>query len=276
MGMLKIGTTVRGVRTGRTYRVGTMLGGGSQGEVYRATLARKPVALKWHFPEYVATDTQLRERLETMIDRGAPSPSFIWPTELVESATSAGWGGIMPLREPRFKSILGLFRGSLNPTFWAIVTAGFELSRGFSLLHERGLCFRTVDFGSVFFDPATGEVRILGVDETIVADRYRGFILGAPGFLAPEVVTGRGQLGAATDRHLLAVLFFLMLYRAHPLDGKRKLAIRAWDLPTQRLMYGEKPVFIFDPGDRSNKALPRGSYDLEGEAGANAIIFRGI
>ncbi len=41
------------------------LGGGGQGEVYRAKFAGEPVALKWYLP-HAATAMQ-RQRLETII-----------------------------------------------------------------------------------------------------------------------------------------------------------------------------------------------------------------
>ncbi|MBN2464990.1 serine/threonine protein kinase [candidate division WOR-3 bacterium] len=275
MGMLKNGSTVRTSRSKTDCRVGDFIGGGTQGEVYRATLGGQTIALKWYFPQYLTVDTGLRDRLETAMDRGAPSSSFLWPIELTESGVDGSWGYVMPLREPRFISIRQLMRGNVNISFRALATAGFELSHGFHMLHARGLCYRDINFGSPFLDRKSGEVRICDNDNVDV-NRQPGAILGSPGFMAPEVVTGRGLPDAETDFHSLAVLLFFMLYRAHPLDGKRKLAIRAWDLAAQRLMYGDQPVYIFDPNDRSNEALPKSRDDSEGEAGANALIFADI
>jgi sulfate-transporting ATPase len=41
-----------------------------------------------------------------------------------------------------------------------LVTTGFELARNYRKLHEKGLCYRDIAFGNVFFDPDSGEVRI--------------------------------------------------------------------------------------------------------------------
>jgi hypothetical protein len=58
------------------------------------------------------------------------------------------------------------------------------------------------------------------------------------------------------------------------LEGKRKLDIRCWDDVAKHEMYGRRPVFVFDPTDQSNAALPRDRRsDPAGEAGDNAIEF---
>jgi eukaryotic-like serine/threonine-protein kinase len=60
--LLKPKQKVRTLSSGMDCEVEMFLGGGGQGEVYRATLGGKPVALKWYFPQ-AATDEQ-RNALE--------------------------------------------------------------------------------------------------------------------------------------------------------------------------------------------------------------------
>jgi hypothetical protein len=48
--ILRPGQTVRTVPSGLACQVEALLGGGNQGEVYRATLAGSAVALKWYLP----------------------------------------------------------------------------------------------------------------------------------------------------------------------------------------------------------------------------------
>src|SRR4051794_1502996 len=75
------------------------LGGGGQGEVYRARLGSgKPVALKWYYPHYVVQDERLRERLKMAISGGAPSDRFLWPLDFASSPDISAFGYIMPLR----------------------------------------------------------------------------------------------------------------------------------------------------------------------------------
>jgi DNA-binding helix-hairpin-helix protein with protein kinase domain len=76
--------------------------------------------------------------------------------------------------------------------------------------------------------------------------------------MAPEVVRGEAPVSWRSDRHSLAVLLFFLFMRGHPLDGKdtdpgagdeSEVALRA---------FGLEPVFVFDPGDNSNRPVPGG------------------
>src|SRR5690242_7909759 len=102
------------------------LGGGGQGEVYRAKLDEKAVALKWYYPG--SSTAEQRKALETLIKRGAPSDRFLWPIELAAAVGISGFGYVMPLRAARFKGIVDMMKRRIEPGFRALVTAGLELS----------------------------------------------------------------------------------------------------------------------------------------------------
>jgi len=59
------------------------LGGVGQGEVYRAKLGSKVVALKWYFPASAAPEQ--RAALETLVKKEPPNEKFLWPMELVSA-----------------------------------------------------------------------------------------------------------------------------------------------------------------------------------------------
>lgn len=262
--LLKLGQDVIGVSTGLTARVDSFLGGGGQGEVYRAVVDGRPIAVKWFFPHYLKQDARLRERLERAVRTGAPSDRFLWPLELAEAAGAPGFGYIMDLREDRFKGMVDLVTRRVEPSFRALVTAAFELAHSYLQLHARGFCYRDISFGNVFFDPASGEVRICDNDNVDV-DGQPGTIGGTARFMAPELVTGLAAPSTQTDLFSLAVLLFYLLLNHHPLEGERETAIRCFDLPAMTKLYGSDPVFIFDPLDDSNRPQP-GFHD-------NALAF---
>src|SRR3989442_3854430 len=79
--ILKPKQTVQTQSLGMTCEVEQLLGEGGQGEVYRANLGGKAVALKWYYPA-AATPGQW-EALETLIQKGSPNEKFLWPMELV-------------------------------------------------------------------------------------------------------------------------------------------------------------------------------------------------
>jgi len=268
--LLKPKQKVRTESSGMSCEVEQFLGGGGQGEVYRANLGGKPVALKWYFPN-TATAEQ-REALEVLVQNGPPNEKFLWPQEMTSAAGVSGFGYIMPLRDPRYKGIVDMMKRKVEPSFRAIATAGLELSHSYLQLHSKGFCYRDISFGNVFFDPKSGATAICDNDNVTVDGKAGGGILGTPDFMAPEVVRGDALPSTQTDLFSLAVLLFYMFHVHHPLFGKRLLSIKCLDLPARTKLCGLEPLFVFDPVDRSNEAVPR-SVDEYGEAGANALEF---
>lgn len=253
--LLKLGQTVQTRETGAECVVGQFLGGGGQGEVYEASMSGSPVALKWFFPHYLRQDTRLRDRLEQVVQAGPPSDRFLWPMDLATAVGRGDFGYVMPLREARFKGIVDLVTRRVSTDFRALTTAGFELAHSFLQLHAKGLCYRDISFGNVFFDPATGEVRICDNDNVDV-NGQPGSIGGTARFMAPEIVQGNATPTTQTDLFSLAVLLFYMLMNHHPLEGAREAAIHCLDLPAMMRLYGTNPLFIFDPDDPSNRPVP--------------------
>lgn len=229
------------------------LGGGGQGEVYRVQFDGRPLALKWYFPEQ-ATDVQ-RCALETLIHKGPPGPGFLWPLELQEGG-AAGFGYLMPLREPRFRGIVDLMKRRIDPSFRVLALAGLQLAQAFLALHAQGLCYRDISFGNVFFDPDTGDIVVCDNDNVTVDGGGAGGILGTPRFIAPEIVRGEAVPGTQTDLFSLAVLLFYLFHIHHPLEGSREAAIRCFDLPAMTRLYGTEPLFVFDPDDDGNRPVP--------------------
>ncbi len=262
--LLTIGQTVYSQASRMALTVEQFLGGGGQGEVYRITLQGQPLAVKWFFPHYLRGDNRLRERLERAIAAGAPSDRFLWPIELVSAPGVAGFGYLMALREARFKGMADLVTRRVEPNLRTLATIGFELSHSYLQLHAKGLCYRDISFGNVFFDPDTGEVRICDNDNVDI-DGQPGAIGGTARFMAPEIVRGEATPSTQSDLFSLAVLLFYLLMNHHPLEGAKEAAIRCFDLPAMTKLYGTEPLFIFDPYDGANRPMP-GFHD-------NALAF---
>jgi DNA-binding helix-hairpin-helix protein with protein kinase domain len=255
MELLRPRQRVRAELSGSPCEVECFLGGGGQGEVYRVSLAGTPLAVKWYFP-HTASRAQ-RAALEALVQSGPPNDKFLWPLELASADGVPGFGYLMLLRGPEYAGIVALMKGRARPTFRALATAGMELADSFLQLHARGLCYRDISFGNVFFNPQTGGVLICDNDNVTV-NRSAGSVgvLGTPRFMAPEIVRGEAQPSTETDLFSLAVLLFYMFLLHHPLEGKKEAAIRCFDLPAQRKLYGSEPLFVFDPADPSNRPDP--------------------
>lgn len=252
--MLEPGRLVRTESSGIACKVEKFLGGGGQGEVYRGSMGGNAVALKWYLP--ASATPEQRAALETLIRMGAPSRRFLWPLELVSAAGMNGYGYVMPLREARYKSIVDMMKRRIEPGFRALATTGLELSHSYLQLHAKGLCYRDISFGNVFFDPDSGEVLICDNDNVAVDGDSSCSVYGTPRFMAPEIVRNEAVPNTQTDLFSLSVLLFYIFMMHHPLEGKKELAIKCLDLPAMRKLYGTEPLFIFDPQDDSNAPDP--------------------
>lgn len=241
--------------SGTEYKVEEFLGSGGQGEVYRVSAGDKNWALKWYYP-HTATVEQ-RKVLEALTLKGAPTEKFLWPLEVITDPNVKGYGYIMPLRPKNYKNIVDLMKRRIEPSFFALSTAGFQLADSFFHLHINGLSYRDISFGNVFFDPLTGEVLICDNDNVTFDKTDRSAVYGTPRFMAPEIVRGVARPSTDTDRFSLAILLFYMFFISHPLEGKKESAIHALDAPAMKKLYGDEPVFIFDPNDHSNAPDPK-------------------
>jgi DNA-binding helix-hairpin-helix protein with protein kinase domain len=257
-------------RSGHPCKVVKFLGGGGQGEVYQAKWGNGDFALKWYYSQS-ATAAQ-RSAIEVLIDEGAPSEAFLWPEDLADADGVPGFGYIMRLREPRFRSLNDFVAGRIQPTMLALVTAAIQLTKALRSLHNKGFCYRDISFGNAFFDPKTGDVLVCDNDNVAPNRSAKGGVLGTPDFMAPEVVRMEELPSTKTDQHSLAVLLFFLFHMNHPLLGKRVLNIRSWDGPARELLFGKKPLFIFDPNDDSNAAVDN-TVDPLGEAGHWALAY---
>jgi DNA-binding helix-hairpin-helix protein with protein kinase domain len=243
------------VRSSANCQIERLLGAGTQGEVYEADLGGKRLAMKWYYPQYLAADPELRERLKKIVSYGTPSDRFLWPIELVSCAGVQGFGYLMGLRDSRFRSIPDVMVRRVEPSFRALATAGFELANSYLRLHSMGLCYRDISWGNVFFDASSGEVRICDNDNVDI-DGQPGPIYGTPKFMAPEIVRGDALPSVHTDLYSLAVLLFYLFFVHHPLDGAQEAAIKIADGPAMRRLYGTHPLFVFDPKDVANRPVP--------------------
>jgi DNA-binding helix-hairpin-helix protein with protein kinase domain len=240
-------------------RVLRELGQGGQGYVYAVERRDGRLqALKWYKP-YCATPEQ-KATLTRLVELGAPHPRFLWPLSLCHVRDEAGFGYVMPLKEPRFVEMGYLLSGRLpngqplETSFAVVISLCRLLADSFLRLHSRGLCYRDISFGNVAFDPANGDVRICDNDN-VDFDNGSGRVLGTPFFMAPELVrdTTYGTLpNSDTDRHSLAVLLFYALCMGHPLEGSRtETGLRHGTWLSQH--FGNDPLFAFHPDDESNR-----------------------
>jgi serine/threonine protein kinase len=106
------------------------------------------------------------------------------------------------------------------------------------------------------FNPVSGDILICDNDNVGVNRQSRCQVWGTMEYMAPEIIRGENDPSTQTDLHSLAVLLFYLWVWHHPFHGKMEYQFYCWDIPAKKKVYGESPVFVFDPENPAN-ALPR-------------------
>jgi DNA-binding helix-hairpin-helix protein with protein kinase domain len=239
--------------SGQKCEIQGLLGSSAHGQVYHASSGGQDCALKWYFAP--SATPERRSSLARLVQKGAPNDRFVWPMDIATCEGIAGFGSLVPLREPRFRALADMMSRLVDPTFLTLTTTALELADSFLRLHSLGLCYSDVSFDNIFFDPMTGDVSI-GDNENIILDgEETPWTLGTPRFLAPEIIRGESGPSIASDLHALAVILFHMFMVHHPLEGRREREIACLDLGAMKKLYGTDPLFIFDPRHGANRPV---------------------
>ena len=254
-GMLQPGQKLTAEGLGATIEVHEQLGSpGGQGEVYRASMSGKDYALKWYFQEALAPEQH--DNLADLVRRGVPTPKFVWPLDLVLNNGVFG-GYVMPIIDTkRYKTLREWTTGSVRCDFRTLCTVGYEIADSFRELHLKGLCYRDLSDGNIWFDAKTGEILVSDNDNVGVNRHSNSNMFGTPGMAAPEIYRREAKTSTDTDRYSLAVLLFSLFTLGHPLRGANEAKIRIMGPPAQKQLFGNNPVFIYDPAKDENRPVP--------------------
>ena len=238
---------------------------GGQGEVFLVRNQGRECVLKLYTSQR-STEVQ-REIIRHLVESGVPAEKyahrFAWPTALVDVPEEKRFGYLMPwIDTSRFISLVDIEAGRVRHPGYGIMTeAGRQLAECFRELHIDGYCYRDISKNNFMFSPESGGVVICDNDNIAIDREDAGNILGTPQFMAPEVILGKARPSTVTDQHSLAVLLFMLLCGGgHPFHGRMEYGIKIFDGVASRYIYGEKPVFVFDPADQSNRLPDEPGY----------------
>lgn len=131
------------------------------------------------------------------------------------------------------------------------VASAIKLARAVGRLSNRGLCHSDLSDKNLMVDPFSGRLAILDCDSLVVPEVLPAAVEGTADYMAPEIVAGRAHPTTLTDLHALAVLLYRWLLYRHPLRGPKHHAADAD--ADERLMLGERALYIEHPDDHSNR-----------------------
>ena len=131
------------------------------------------------------------------------------------------------------------------------VACAIKLARAVGRFSNRGLCHSDLSDKNLMVDPFSGRLTILDCDSLVVPEVLPPAVDGTADYMAPEIVAGHAHPTTLTDLHALAVLLYRWLLFRHPLRGPKH---HANDPDAdERLMLGERALYIEHPGDHSNR-----------------------
>ena len=234
------------------------IGEGGQGSVYEVNFAGKKKALKWYAIKNITDPKRFYDNLENNIKKGKPTRSFLWP-EAITERMNGSFGYIMDLRPAEYKDFTHLLLGKWkfeNLTAW--VNATIYITASFRELHINGFSYQDLNDGSFFINPKTGKVLICDNDNVSEQGSNSG-IIGKPGYMAPEILAKNAMPGILTDNFSLSVVLYMLWTNNHPLEGKSTCPA-FMGAANEKKMFGENPVFVWDPIDKSNRPV-RGIHE---------------
>ncbi len=211
--------------------------------------------------------------------------AFCWPTGIVDGARAVPadfarahslaqppLGVVMPVYRPAFfmhdrfgnrvekevRWFTGRKAGALVPdvekgSLLTRLQVCMRLARAVRRLHFAGLAHSDLSNRNVLVDLRGGDACVIDIDALVVPGLAAPTVLGTPGYMAPEVVSGRTLPSIETDRHALAVLFYELLLQRHPLRGTLVHSTRSAE-EDEQLSMGAKALFVEHPRDRRNPA----------------------
>lgn len=246
------GTTIE-LNNGKSCIVGEELGRGGQGIVYRVKYDGGEYALKWYILDY---SNDFYNNLKQNAERGAPSPSFLWPIA-ISTRQRGSFGYIMHLRPDGYKEVGQFMLARARfANVSVLIEAALQICSAFQKLHIQGLSYQDMNDGNFFIHPQTGHVLICDNDN-VAPDKIHMGIVGKSGYMAPEIVDKDSLPNRYTDYFSLSVILFILFYYNRPFEGKRFSSCPCITEEAERVLNGKNAVFIMDPSDDSNRPDPK-------------------
>lgn len=238
------------------------------GRVYEVIFNGSILVLKWFdADDYIHYDRAYYDNLRQKCIIGSPNNNFIWPINITDYSEQ-GFGYLMKKIPENFISMTDWLSCKVQVKTQTLIRTALNLVYSLRSLGICGLCGADLHDGNIFFDPKTGDLLISDTDEIkpygsrISNEPIHHFRYGMKRYQAPETVLDNSIRNNLSDRHSMSVLLFMLLYKLHPLEGKKTIRL-CFNEDVRDEIYGNNPLFVFDPSDSSNEPYePISKYAL--------------
>jgi len=208
-----VGDSFAGITLDARYRLDSLIGRGGMASVYRGEdlALGRPVAVKVFAETAEGIDDAERRKSETALLASLAHRALV---RLYDASRDPDTGReflVMELIDGRdLREALKI--GPMSPADAAGLLA--DLAEALHVMHERGIVHRDVKPANVLLEPAhlpgrnwNAKLADFGIARLIDDARLTrtGLLVGTPGYLSPEQVTGTGP-GAAADIYSLGLL----------------------------------------------------------------------
>lgn len=243
---------------GETYILLKKIGRGGQAAVWKAQSEESKTF--YAYKEYKQNTNNIRANIEDLIKigklkdkNGNNLDSVVLPITTVESDGDT-FGYIMELVDLQDYTTIKKAWLTNYPSCKAICNIVKNLSQVFETLHlSYGMCYKDVNEGNIFFNPNTGDIKIIDNDNIGYRDKFT--IKGTSGYMAPEVVLG-DKPDHNSDRFSFAVFVYRLLIGGFPFEGPytENYCIQNNVLPddARKVIFGTHALFVWHPTNRQN------------------------
>ena len=227
------------LRNNTTCTIKKELGRGGQGIVYLVDYKGGEYALKWYILEY---GSAFYDNLERNVNKGAPSPSFLWPEAITERQFGS-FGYLMKLRPKGYEEVGAFLLAKARfANVDIMIDACLQICTAFQQLHALGYSYQDMNDGNFFINPNTGHVLICDNDNVAPNGVNMG-IAGKSGYMAPEIVEKETMPNRYTDYFSQSVILFLLFFMNRPFEGAKAISCPCLNESAERILNGKNCVF---------------------------------
>ena len=209
-----------GTVMGGRYRLTRLIAAGGMGAVFEAEdeEAGRQVALKLLHPELTSErDVRRRFRRESSVLLALDHPSIVRLLDVGASDDELLFS-VMELLDGETLYERLEASGAMSPHALLPIVDG--MAEGLAAAHEHGVIHGDLKPANVFLlrdaAEAASPVKLLGLERLT----RTGELIGTPAYMAPELLTGKGEPDARIDTYALGVILYQCLSGRVPFEGK--------------------------------------------------------